>query len=340
MKITFIDLFSGIGGFHRAFTKAGAECVFANDYDDKANAVYLTNYKGSSEYVNPGPISRWIDKKNYLIPNHNILVAGFPCQPFSIAGVSKKKSLNRSHGFMDKTQGTLFFDIATIIKRSKPDAIFLENVKNLRYHNKGDTYVTIMNTLDELGYRIPEPQIIDAANFVPQHRERIFIIGFKKKFRYDFQFPEIKKKRYKLENFLEEDVDKKYTDKKHPDGKYTLSDGLWEYLIKYKEKHRAAGNGFGYGLVKPGIDNRTRTISARYYKDGAEVLISRGKGKPPRRLTPRECANLMGFPKSHKFKGVSDTEAYKQFGNSVVVPVATILAKEIVEQLKVLKSKK
>ena len=195
MKITFIDLFAGIGGFHRAFVKAGAECVFANDYDDKANAVYLANYKGSSEYVGPGPISRWIDKKNYLVPDHNILVAGFPCQPFSIAGVSKKNALNRSHGFMDKTQGTLFFDIATVLKKSKPDAVLLENVKNLRYHNKEDTYDTIMNTLDELGYRIPEPQIIDAANFVPQHRERIFIIGFKKKYRTDFVYPEIKKKK-------------------------------------------------------------------------------------------------------------------------------------------------
>jgi len=190
-----------------------------------------------------------------------------------------------------------------------------------------------MNTLDELGYRIPEPQIIDAARFVPQHRERIFIIGFKKKYRYDFEFPDIRQKRYNLIDYLDDEVDKKY------DGKYTLSPKLWDYLKKYKEKHRMAGNGFGYGLVEPGVDTRTRTISARYYKDGAEVLISRGKDKSPRRLTPRECANLMGFPKSHKFDAVSDTQAYKQFGNAVVIPVATVLAKTLVEQLKELKNR-
>jgi len=332
MRITFIDLFAGIGGFHRAFKSAGAECVFANDYDEKAASVYLQNYRGCGEYYYPGPISKWTDNKMFMVPEHNILVAGFPCQPFSIAGVSKKNALGRKHGFLDKTQGTLFFDIARILQKKKPDAFLLENVKNLKYHNRGDTYVTIMKTLDKLGYRMPEPQIIDAVNFVPQHRERIFIIGFKKKYRYDFQFPVIKKKRYNLIDYLEKDFDERHN------GKYILSPKLWNYLKKYKEKHRAAGNGFGYGLIEPGIDTHTRTLSARYYKDGAEILISRGNGELPRRLTPQECAKLMGFPKSHKFGGISDTEAYRQFGNSVVIPVATVLAKTMVEQLRGLKN--
>ncbi len=326
---TFIDLFCGIGGFHRAFTKAGAECIFANDYDRKSSVVYLNNYKGSESYYYPGPISKWTQSNNFHVPEHNILVAGFPCQPFSIAGVSKKNALGRSHGFLDKTQGTLFFDIAYILKRCKPDCFVLENVKNLKYHNGGDTYDTIMSTLDKLGYRVPEPQIIDAINFVPQHRERIFIVGFRKKFRHDFVFPDIKLKKPNLIKYLEQDVPKKYH----------LTRNLWKYLKAYKAKHKKAGNGFGYGLIEPGIDTHTRTISARYYKDGAEALISRGKWKTPRRLTPRECANLMGFPKSHKFDGIADTEAYKQFGNAVVVPVALTIASSVLSQLKSLYSK-
>ena len=325
-NFTFIDLFSGIGGFHRAFSKVGAKCVFANDYDRKAAVVYLNNFKGSEEYFHPGPISKWTNDKNFIIPKHNILVAGFPCQPFSIAGVSKKNALGKSHGFLDKTQGTLFFDIANILNKRKPEAFILENVKNLKFHNKGDTYQTIMDTLDALGYNVSS-QIINAKNFVPQHRERIFIIGFRKKFKHQFLFPEIKQKQYSILNYLEKEVDKKYI----------LTPNLWKYLREYKKKHKAAGNGFGYGLIEPGIDNYTRTISARYYKDGAEALISRGKRSRPRRLTPRECSNLMGFPKSHNFNGVSETEAYKQFGNSVVVPVATIIAQSLIDQLKSLK---
>jgi DNA (cytosine-5)-methyltransferase 1 len=327
-EITFIDLFSGIGGFHRAFTKAGAKCVFANDNDRKASVVYLNNYKDSLDYFYGGDIARYTGK-NFMVPEHNILVAGFPCQPFSIAGVSKKKSLNRPHGFLDKTEGTLFFQIEKILEKRKPDAFLLENVKHLRYHNKKDTYNTIMEHLDKLGYHMPEPQIIDAINYVPQHRERIFIVGFRKKHKHTFQYPEIKQKRYNLINYLEKDIDTKYKN-----GKYTLTTNLWNYLKAYKAKHRAAGNGFGYGLVEPGIDNHTRTISARYYKDGAEALISRGPGKNPRRLTPREVGNLMGFPKSHKFEGVSNTDAYRQFGNAVVVPLATLMAEAVVEQLR------
>jgi len=330
MNISFIDLFSGIGGFHQAFTAAGAECVFANDNDEKAASQYLLNYKGSGEYFYPGSISKWTEDKNFTVPKHNILVAGFPCQPFSIAGVSKKNALGRKHGFLDKTQGTLFFDIVKILKKRMPDAFLLENVKNLKYHNGGDTYLTIMEALSGLGYIVPEPQIIDAVNFVPQHRERIFIIGFRKKYRHVFQFPEVRKQRYDLVKFLDKDVDPKYT----------LTPKLWAYLQAYKAKHKAAGNGFGYGLIEPGIDTHTRTISARYYKDGAEALISQGNGALPRRLTPTECSRLMGFPKRYKFRGISDTEAYKQFGNAVVVPVAKLMAQSVVEQLSLVLKKK
>ena len=224
-NITFIDLFAGIGGFHRAFSKAGAKCVFANDYDRKAASVYLNNFKGSSDYFFTGPISKWTEDKNFMVPKHDILVAGFPCQPFSIAGVSKKNSLGTSHGFLDKTQGTLFFDIAKILKKRRPDAFLLENVKNLKYHNKGDTYKTIMETLKNLNYKV-KTQIIDAKNFVPQHRERIFIIGIKEKYKYEFSFPEIKSKKYSILNFLEKEVD----------DKYTLTPNLWSYLKEYKKK--------------------------------------------------------------------------------------------------------
>jgi len=329
MNISFIDLFSGIGGFHQAFTAAGAKCVFANDYDEKAASQYLLNYKGSGEYFFPGPISKWTNDNNFMIPKHNILVAGFPCQPFSIAGVSKKNALGRKHGFLDKTQGTLFFDIVKILKKRMPDAFLLENVKNLKYHNGGDTYLTIMEALSGLGYIVPEPQIIDAVNFVPQHRERIFFVGFNKKHKYMYQFPKIKRHRYNLVDIL----DKKIPDDKKKPNNYTLSPNLWKYLQEYKAKHMENGNGFGYGLIEPGIDKNTRTLSSRYYKDGAEILISQGKETEPRRLTPSECGRLMGFPKSYKFNGLSDTEVYKQFGNAVVVPVAKLLAKSVVEQL-------
>ena len=325
MPITFIDLFCGIGGFHRAFSRPGVECVFANDYDIHSNIVYMKNFiKPGKDYFYPGPLERWNDKKHFVIPKHNILVAGFPCQPFSIAGVSKKNALGRPHGFEDKTQGTLFHDIVRILKKRKPDAFLLENVKNLKYHNGGDTFVTIMGALKEADYIVPEPQVIDGKNFVPQHRERIFIVGFHKRHNHEFEFPEIKKRRYNLIDYLEKEVDEKYT----------LTPRLWKYLQDYKDKHRKKGNGFGYGLIEPGIDTHTRTISARYYKDGAEALISQGNGAIPRRLTPRECGNLMGFPKKQKFEHlVSDVQAYKQFGNSVIVPVAKTLAGAIIDQL-------
>jgi DNA (cytosine-5)-methyltransferase 1 len=253
------------------------------------------------------------------IPPHDILCAGFPCQPFSIAGVSKKLSLGRKHGFEDETQGNLFFEIANVIEYHKPSAFVLENVKHLMRHDGGRTFEIIINTLrDALGYTV-YPQVIDAKGAVPQHRERIFLIGFRDN--RVFKFPEFPEHGPRLSSILDKNVPEKYT----------LSDHLWKYLRDYAAKHRAAGNGFGYGLVT-GRDI-ARTLSARYYKDGSEILISQGANKNPRRLTPRECARLMGFPDDFKIL-VSDTQAYKQFGNSVVVPVIEQVAKAVVESLR------
>lgn len=256
------------------------------------------------------------------IPDHDILVAGFPCQPFSIAGVSKKQSLGRATGFEDKTQGTLFFDVCRILKAKRPKAFMLENVKNLCSHDRGRTFKVIQESLAELNYKMFF-QIIDGKAYVPQHRERIVIVGFDMEryghdvdFRFDLQ-PLAKQP--VIKDILETDVNEKYT----------LSDKLWIYLQNYAAKHKAAGNGFGYGIAP--LDGISRTISARYYKDGSEILIAQ-EGKNPRRLTPRECARLQGFPDSFKIP-VSDTQAYKQFGNSVVVPLMAEVAKLVVGKL-------
>jgi DNA (cytosine-5)-methyltransferase 1 len=307
----FIDLFCGIGGFRYAFERAGAKCVFSSDWNEKAQETYAANH-GERPH---GDIHTVLDK----IPDHDILCAGFPCQPFSIAGVSKKLSLGKKHGFEDLEQGNLFFTLADIIKDHQPDAFVLENVKNLKSHDKGNTFRVIYETLtDILGYTVYH-RVIDAQSVVPQHRERIFLVGFRQP-RY-FEFPEFPAEGPKLESILEPNV---------PD-KYTLTDHLWKYLQDYAAKHKAAGNGFGFGLVT-GKDT-TRTLSARYYKDGSEILISQGPRTPPRRLTPRECARLMGYPKDFKIP-VSDTQAYRQFGNSVVVPVVERVAKAVMVTLK------
>jgi DNA (cytosine-5)-methyltransferase 1 len=253
-----------------------------------------------------------------LLPAHDLLVAGFPCQPFSIAGVSKKNSLGRDHGFKDRTQGTLFFDVCRIIDLKRPSAFLLENVKNLCSHDKGNTFRIIVETLTEMGYKL-NYKIVDARHWVPQHRERIYIVGFDpKKVRNheNFQFPDFPRGTDPtLASILEAKVD----------SKYTLSDKLWNYLQAYAKKHREKGNGFGFGLFGP--KDTARTLSARYYKDGSEILIHNGR-KNPRRLTPRECARIMGFPEEFKMV-VSDTQAYKQFGNSVCVPLVTAIAAEI-----------
>jgi DNA (cytosine-5)-methyltransferase 1 len=309
-RLTFIDLFAGIGGMRLAFEKCGANCVFSSEWNSMARTTYRENFGEE-------PAGDINNIKSSEIPDHDILLAGFPCQPFSLAGISKKKSLNMPIGFKDLTQGTLFFEVARIINEKKPKAFLLENVKNLRSHDHGNTFKVIEKTLrDELGYDI-HYNVIDSKPLVPQHRERIYIVGFDQP--RAFKFPILPQENITFGDILE----------KNPDNKYTLSDHLWNYLQMYAEKHRAKGNGFGFGLTDK--NGHSRTLSARYYKDGSEILIPQ-HGKNPRRLTPRECARLMGFPDSFRIP-VSDTQAYKQFGNSVVVPVVEYIAKSIMECL-------
>ena len=322
-KYTFIDLFAGIGGLRLAFESTGAHCVYSNEWNKFSQMTYKANFNETpDDDITKVPVED--------IPDHDVLVGGFPCQPFSIAGVSKKNSLGRATGFEDKTQGTLFFNICKILKEKRPKAFMLENVKNLLSHDRKRTFGVIKDSLEKtleeggLDYAIFY-KVLDGQMYVPQHRERIVIIGFDRQ-RYgnniDFEFaltpPKVKPI---IRNILEEKVD----------DKYTLSDKLWSYLQAYAAKHKAAGNGFGYGLVN--LDGVSRTMSARYYKDGAEILVPQ-EGKNPRRLTPRECARLQGFPDSFIIP-VSDGQAYKQFGNSVVVPlmadVASLVIKKITE---------
>ena len=307
-NFTFIDLFAGIGGLRQAFESSGGKCLFSSEWNKFSQQTYEANFGE----VPQGDITE-IDEKE--IPDHDILVGGFPCQPFSIAGVSAKNHLGREHGFKDKTQGTLFFDVCRIIKEKQPSAFLLENVKNLKSHDKGNTFKVIINALEkELNYDI-HYKVIDAGKVVPQHRERIFIVGFREPL--DFKFPELVDKRPVLGDVLEDSVDEKYT----------LKDGTWNALQRHKAKHKAKGNGFGFNLAdKQGV---AKTLSARYYKDGAEILIDQGK-KNPRRLTPRECARIMGFPEKFKIP-VSDNQAYRQFGNAVVVPVVKEIAKAMVK---------
>lgn len=353
----FIDLFAGIGGLRRGFEAIGGRCVLTSEWNKFAVKTYRANYHcdpahhtfnedireltlSDKENISEDVAYRHIDA---AVPDHDVLLAGFPCQPFSIAGVSKKNALGRAHGFECKTQGTLFFDVARILAVKRPAAFLLENVKNLKSHDKGRTFKVIAETLDELGYWVSDmvhpvgkdPKIIDGQHFVPQHRERVVLVGFRKdlKVHEGFSLKDVSKHypkvKPKLGHILEEKVD----------NKYILTPKLWEYLFNYSIKHKEKGNGFGYGLVSE--DSVTRTLSARYHKDGSEILIDRGfdprksidtaknlKNRP-RRLTPRECARLMGYdrPDQSDFKiPVSDTQAYRQFGNSVVVPVFAAVA--------------
>lgn len=315
----FIDLFAGIGGMRIAFQNAGCRCVFSSEWDKNCQKTYYANF-GEIPY---GDITK-INAKD--IPNHDILVAGFPCQPFSIAGVSKKNSMGRATGFADKTQGTLFFDVCRIIAEKRPKAFMLENVKNLKSHDKGNTWKVIKSSLEELNYSVYSG-VFDGQDFVPQHRERVLIVGFDKErygevpFEFDYKKPD---KKPVLKDILFDEYDKKYI----------LTPHLWEYLQNYAAKHKAAGNGFGYGM--PDLNGISRTLSARYYKDGSEILINRGEGEVPRRLTPRECARLQGYPDDFKIV-VSDTQAYKQFGNSVVVPLMSSVASLIIDKLNSIK---
>lgn len=315
-EFTFIDLFAGMGGFRLAMQAQGGKCVFSSEWNKYAQLTYLANF-GEMPF---GDITKEVTK-SYIPEKFDVLCAGFPCQPFSIAGVSKKRSLGRETGFKDKAQGTLFFDVADIISRHRPKAFFLENVKNLVSHDKGNTFKVIKGTLEELRYSV-HYLVMDGQTYVPQHRERIMIVGFDRDIfsgKENFSFPEPKQATRCIKEILDPDIDEKYT----------LSDRLWSYLQNYAEKHRAKGNGFGYSLVN--LDGISRTLSARYYKDGSEILIPQGGGKNPRKLSPRECARLMGYPDEYRLDQVSDVQAYRQCGNSVVVPLITAVSERLVK---------
>jgi len=456
-KFKYIDLFAGVGGLRKGFEEIGGKCVFTSEWDADARKTYLANhyvsdtelpyfvdsesenYEKNTSFMDITKITKSGDnnlsdeekQKHILkhIPPHDVLLAGFPCQPFSLAGVSKKNSLGRAHGFECETQGTLFFDVEKVLEARKPKLFVLENVKNLKNHDKGNTFATIVRALDKLGYfisditnegqdieeaiskvrkRKPEPIIINGSKFTPQHRERVVIVGIRK---------DLMESNPEYENFSLSNVEKFYPEKRlalkdilcelstEQRNKYTLTNNLWNYLYHYALKHQTKGNGFGFGLVDPNdINATTRTLSARYYKDGSEILINQSgiepdyldKNKPfaieknqaresyalekaeqnklksnsfteseykswikdaekeydstegryaksfdpqyktPRRLTPKECARLMGFEKPEKYRTsefdkdfqivCADNKAYKQFGNSVVVPVFRAVA--------------
>lgn len=324
---TFIDLFAGVGGIRLGFESIGGECIFTSEWDRYSQKTYRTNFNDHHPVV--GDITK-VDKD--LIPNHDVLLAGFPCQPFSLAGVSKKKSLGLAHGFECNTQGTLFFEVERIIATKQPKAFLLENVKNLKSHDGGKTFAIIMETLQKkLRYHV-HTMIIDANGFVPQHRERIFIVGFREDMPFSWDNLNLPVKGTVLmKDILHPEDGSESSEPPYTNGKkakvnedFILSDRLWNYLQAYKKKHEAKGNGFGFGLITG--EDTARTLSARYHKDGSEILIYRGENKNPRRLTPRECARLMGYPNSFTIP-VSNTQAYRQFGNSVVVPLIQEIAK-------------
>jgi DNA (cytosine-5)-methyltransferase 1 len=332
---TFIDLFAGIGGLRRGFEVLNGRCVFTSEWDAFAAKTYKANFPDADDIA--GDITQILPSS---IPDHDLLLAGFPCQPFSLAGVSKKNSLGRAHGFKDKAQGTLFFNVVKILEAKKPNAFLLENVKNLRSHDGGRTYQVIRGALDELGYHVYD-QLIDARPWVPQRRERIFLAGFRRDVQFSFDELERPSAAPTLAAILhheDEEPEGHFTQrvkgKTVVDPRYTLSDHLWQYLQDYAAKHKAKGNGFGCSVFS-GKDV-ARTLSARYHKDGSEILIAQ-RGKNPRRLTPRECARLMGYDRNGAThilpQSLSDTQAYRQFGNSVVVPVVEAVARLMVPRI-------
>ncbi|MFG6667951.1 DNA (cytosine-5-)-methyltransferase [Halomonas sp. HNIBRBA4712] len=354
----FVDLFAGIGGIRKGFEAIGGECVLTSEWNKYAVRTYKANHycdplkhrfnEDIRELTLSADLS--IDEEaayhhiDRHVPDHEVLLAGFPCQPFSLAGVSKKNSLGRKHGFECDAQGTLFFDVARILAAKRPAAFVLENVKNLKSHDKGKTFRVICEALDELGYEVADvdapkgrdPKVIDARHFVPQHRERIVLVGFRRDLdvHEGFSLKAIESLYPKAAPRFGELLDAQVADK------YILTPKLWEYLYRYAQKHREKGNGFGFGLTRE--RDVARTLSARYHKDGSEILVDRGfddtrdfygehnQRHRPRRLTPQECARLMGFdaPGESRFViPVSDTQAYRQFGNSVVVPVFEAVAR-------------
>lgn len=356
-RFRFIDLFAGIGGIRLAFEEAGGQCIMTSEWDSKARTTYRAFFPESKEAPGHYDNEDITEAPIGDIPDHEILVGGFPCQPFSLAGVSKKNALGRPHGFNDPTQGTLFFNIKEILRKKRPKAFLLENVKNLLSHDKGRTWRVISESLGDVGY-VFDKKVLDAKLVVPQHRERTFILGFQRDIygldeeAYDWtnfwstvtDQIRIQAEKQRREYRVPKDqpwplVRHILQNPKNVDAKYILTPRLWEYLKKYKDKHRALGHGFGFGLIRNDTEY-TRTISARYYKDGSEVLIHRGDKERPRRLTPLECARLQGFPeRCQRFFGgelvqpVSDSAAYKQFGNSVCVPLVTAIAGVLAEHM-------
>lgn len=320
-KFRFIDLFAGIGGLRIGFEGIGGRCVFTSEWDRWSNETYRKNFADGDDHVMAGDI-RPYGADPSRIPEFDVLLAGFPCQPFSLAGVSKKNSLGRAHGFEDEKQGNLFFEIERIIRHHRPAAFLLENVKHLQRHDKGRTFEVIRRTLeDDLGYAI-DWRIISSEPWVPQKRERIFIAGFRKDVGFSFD---------DFDSMIPAETDWPrlgdiLQSHNEVDARYTLTPRLWEYLQDYRAKHEKAGNGFGYSIF--GADGVTRTLSARYHKDGSEILVAQ-PGTRPRRLTPTECARLMGFASAERewHIPVSDTQAYRQFGNAVVVPVIEAIAR-------------
>ena len=304
MAFTFIDLFAGIGGMRIAFEKVGGECVFSSEWDKFAQQTYAANFGD----IPHGDITQ-VELSE--VPRHDILIGGFPCQPFSHAGLKR--------GFED-TRGTLFFDVARIIDHRKPSMVLLENVKGFTTHDKGRTMAVVKETLEELGYNVFH-KVLNAKDFgVPQNRERVFIVAINKKKMgsIGFEYPVPKKTETRVGDILDSKVDEKYT----------ISNKLWAGHKRRLKEHREKGNGFGYSLFNPN-SSHTSTISARYYKDGSEILIEQ-KDSNPRKLTPREAARLQGFPEKFRIP-VSDNQAYRQFGNSVAVPVIHAIAKIMVK---------
>jgi DNA (cytosine-5)-methyltransferase 1 len=323
----FIDVFAGIGGFRIGLEAAGGKCVYSIERDSHARQTYLANFGHEPDSADVVPFADLVERGDASLPPYHLLAAGFPCQPFSIAGVSKKNSLGRAHGFADETQGTLFFELVRLIRVSQPPILLLENVKNLLHHDGGRTITVIEGALDELGYTISK-SVVDAQHWVPQHRERVFIVGLRRELYGDepFRFPSKTDRPQRQTHFWGDVV-------RESDGdmsSFTLSEKLWSYLQEYKAKHRAAGNGFGYGLVGEEPEAISRTLSARYYKDGSEVLVPTG-GPRPRMLSPRECARLMGFGDHYK-TAISEQQAYRQFGNAVVPVAVEWVAQEMIRQ--------
>lgn len=299
--------------------RIGGRCLFASEWDKFARQTYLLNFGDE-------PVGDIREVASKAVPDHDLLSAGFPCQPFSLAGVSKKRSLQRPTGFRDPQQGSLFFEIVRLLRAKRPKALLLENVKHLLRHDSGRTFKTILAQLRASGYECSYGTI-DASRLVPQARDRLFIVGFKRELGLPtFRFPAIRDRHPVLGDILDDRVP----------SRYTLSDQLWEYLQAYARKHRSAGNGFGFSLAEE--DGLARTLSARYHKDGAEILI-RQRGRNPRRLTPRECARVMGFPESFQI-GVSDTQAYRQFGNAVVPGVVEAVASQVLAWLEMSESQR